>query len=144
MRARIVLVFEEAGFAERAAAALVRRGHVALALHDPLAALDALEDGERIDLLVTGEHFGPGKPHGVALARMARHRAQPTEVLVVGSPPLARYAEGLGAFMATPVTAQEVVEKALALLTRAGHLAPQAGPATIWAPLARDEPTPGT
>jgi hypothetical protein len=118
MPAHIVLVFEEAGFADRGAAALVRLGHVPVAVADPLAALNLLEDGERVALLVSGEQFGAGKLHGVALARMARNRSPAPQVLVVGSPDLARYVDGLGAFMAAPVTEQQVAEKAITLLAR--------------------------
>ena len=37
-----------------------------------MAALDAIETDSRVRVLVTCVEFRPGKPHGVALARMVR------------------------------------------------------------------------
>ena len=117
MPARIVLVFEEAAFADRAAAELIARGQTAVAIRDPFAALNVLEDSERVELLITGEQFGPGKPDGISLARMAWYRPKPTKVLIVGSPELTRYVAGFGAFLPVPLTEQQVVDKAIELLS---------------------------
>ena len=39
---------------------------------DPIKALDAMEASSRVRVLVTRVDFGPGKPNGIALARMVR------------------------------------------------------------------------
>src|SRR6478752_6068605 len=72
MPARIVVVLNEPEIAEEAASALGAQGQDALALVDPMTALEALEGAERIEVLVTGLDFAPGKPNGIALGRMAR------------------------------------------------------------------------
>ena len=117
MLARIVLVLSEPGFADRAAAELVRRGYDALGFEDPMLALDALEDALMAQLLVTCDHFAPNKPTGLSLARMARFNRPGTKVLFVGSPEFAHYMEGLGAFLPSPVTEDQVVDKAIELVT---------------------------
>ena len=119
MPARIVLVLEEPGFAERTAAQLVGRGYDATAVADSMAALQLLEAGNRIELLVTCEHFAANQPTGLSLARMAQYKRPGTKVLFVGGPELAAYTENLGEFMASPVTEQQVAQKVIDMLSGA-------------------------
>ena len=62
MPARIAIVLNEPEVAEEAASALRAQGQDALALVDPMTALEALEGAERIEVLVTCLDFAPGKP----------------------------------------------------------------------------------
>lgn len=110
MPARIVVVLNEQEIAEEAASALRARGQDALALFDPMTALEALEAAERIEVLVTSLDFPPGKPNGIALGRMARLKRPGIRVLFVGPADLEELAEGLGIFMPAPVTGPQVVE----------------------------------
>jgi hypothetical protein len=48
-----------------------------------MAALDAIEVGSRLRVLVTRVDFGPGKPNGIALARMVRVKRPGTKVVFV-------------------------------------------------------------
>ena len=113
MPARIVVLLNEHEIAEEAASALRHKGQDALALVDPMTALEALEGAERIEVLVTCLDFAPGKPNGIALGRMARLRRPGIRVLFVGPADLEEFAEGLGTFMASPVTGRQLVEGVL-------------------------------
>jgi DNA-binding NtrC family response regulator len=116
MPARVVVVLNEPEIAEKAASALRAQGQDALALVDPMTALEALEGAERIEVLVTCLNFAPGKPNGIALGRMARLKRPGIRVLFVGPADLEEFAEGLGTFMPFPVTGQQVVERVLQTL----------------------------
>jgi len=116
MPARIVVILNKRQIAEDAASALRARGQDALALSDPMTALEALEGAERIEVLVTSLDFAPGKPNGIALGRMARLKRPGIRVLFVGPTDLEQFAEGLGIFMPAPVTGPQVVEGVLQTL----------------------------
>jgi len=62
-----------------------------------------------VQLLITRVEFAPGKPHGVALARMARLKLPGIKVLFTALPQYAEHAEGLGAFLPTPVDVADLV-----------------------------------
>ena len=98
MPARIGVVLDEPGFAERTAYLLQRAGFDAKPMPDPHAALEALENAHKIELLVTCADHGPGKPNGISLALMARRRCPGLKVIFIGEPNFARFIEGLGAF----------------------------------------------
>ena len=125
MPARIVVVLKELGFAERVAAQLVDLRYDAIAVGDSMAALELLEAGRRIELLVTCEQFAPNRPTGLSLARMARYHRPGTKILFIGAPELAAFAEDVGEFMASPVSEPQVVQKVLAMLSSDDR---QAGP----------------
>ena len=127
MPARVVFVLDEPGFADETASALQAQGHDALALSDPMTALELLERAERLELLVTCLDFPPGKPNGIALGRMARLKRPGTRVLFVGPADLEKHAAGLGRFLTSPVTVPQVVEGVLQTLETA--------PDIRWTPL---------
>ena len=116
MPARIAIVLNEPEIAEEAASALRAQGQEALALVDPMTALEALEGAERIEVLVTCLDFAPGKPNGIALGRMARLKRPGIRVLFVGAADLKEHVEGVGSFMASAVTVPQVVEGVLQTL----------------------------
>jgi len=116
MPARVVVVLNEPVLAEEAVAALRAQGQDALALADPMTALEALEGAERIEVLVTCLDFAPGKPNGIALGRMARLKRPGIRVLFVGPADLEELAEGLGTFLPSPVTVLQLVEGVLKAL----------------------------
>ena len=116
MPARVVVVLNEPEIAEEAASALRAQGQDALALADSMTALELLERAERLEVLVTGVDFAPGKPNGIALGRMARLKRPGIRVLFVGPADLEELADGLGAFMSSPATAPQLVESILQTL----------------------------
>ena len=82
---RVVVWFVDDEDVVRTAAAryLAAVGFEVVALPDAYSALRRLERGERPDILVTDLGLGPGQPHGVALASMARRRSPSLPVLFV-------------------------------------------------------------
>lgn len=124
MPARIVVTMNEQDFAVATVAVLRDQGFDAVAIHDPMAAIDALEAASRIELLVTCLEFGENKPNGIALARMARFKRPGTKVLFVGDEVLAVHTDGVGDLLPSPVTVEQVVEKGVAMMeTRSPHAA---------------------
>jgi hypothetical protein len=129
MPARIVVVLNEPGFADRVGAALQAQGQDALALVDPITALETLEGADRIEVLVTSLDFAPGKPNGIALGCMARLKRPGIRVLFVGPADLEPHADGLGTFLTSPVTVPQVVEGVLRTLDIAPTLGSRIGQA---------------
>lgn len=116
MPAPVVVVLLDEEFSHVAAEGLRKMGYETICLFDLMVALDALEKASRIELLVTGLDFGPRRPNGIALARMARLKRPGIKVLFIGPGNLAHHANELGEFLALPVTAEEIIEQATLLL----------------------------
>jgi DNA-binding NtrC family response regulator len=116
MPGRAVVVHDGPDFAEQTATTLREVGFDAASFSDPMAALDALENANSVELLVTCLEFGPGKPNGIALALMTRTRRPGIKVLLTGPLDLAPYAEGIGQFIEAPVSVEETVAAAVRLL----------------------------
>ena len=112
---RVVLVHADKRFVTEALSALSGYGPQLTALGDPLKALRALEGAEKIELLIVGTEFGPGKPNGISLARMVRVKRPTTKVLFIGPAAHQEHAKGLGKFMPEPVGADALVAAATAL-----------------------------
>jgi hypothetical protein len=108
---QIVVAFEEAEFAGKVADALRNTDRTATAFHDSMRALDALEAAVKLEVLVTGTEFGPGRVNGIALARMARLKKPDVKVLFIGKSDHKPHTEGLGEFMALPVAVEDVVRR---------------------------------
>jgi DNA-binding NtrC family response regulator len=117
MPARLVVANDDPSFLAKIHEALRDARFDAVIYSDSMTALNAMESAHKIELLVTGIDFGPGKPNGIALARMARFKRSGTKVLFTGAAKFAAYAEGLGMFMALPVKVEDVVEAIRELLT---------------------------
>ena len=121
MPGRVVVVHDGLDFAEQTATTLREIvGFNAAPFDDPMAALDTLEKARSIELLVTCVEFQPGKPNGIALALMARTKRPGIKVLLTGPLELAHHAEGIGHFMAAPVSVAEIVAAAVRLLQTDG------------------------
>jgi DNA-binding NtrC family response regulator len=114
--AQIVLVHDDSDFNIAATLALTVAGYGAASFVDPMSALDALEVARTVEALITRVRFGPGKPNGIALARMARLKRPDIRVLFVAQPEFAAQAAGLGDCLAAPVTPTEIVEGVRRLL----------------------------
>jgi DNA-binding NtrC family response regulator len=108
--ARVVIAHDEPSLLEPLAASLRGMGHEVATFRDSMRAWDALNGASRVDILITRVQFGPGQPHGIALAHSARARCPGLRVLFVAQPQFAGDAEGLGLFLALPVSVPEVAE----------------------------------
>jgi DNA-binding NtrC family response regulator len=107
--AQIVIVHDDDVYLLAATDALKEAGHDVTPFNDPMVALDALTEAHAVQLLITRVAFVPGKPHGIAVARMARMKLPGIKVLFTALPKYAEHAEGLGAFMPTPVDLADLV-----------------------------------
>src|SRR6187551_3599868 len=72
MPAAVLVVHDDQNIRDLAVSALRAVFLDAIGFDDPMVALDAIEASSRVRVLVTRVAFGPGKPNGVALARMVR------------------------------------------------------------------------
>lgn len=114
--ARIVLVNDDETFLIAATSALKEVWRDVAAFSDPMAALGVLIDARTAGLLITRVEFAPGKPNGVALARMARAKRPDIKVLFTALAKYAEHAVGLGAFLPMPVDLADLTETTARLL----------------------------
>jgi hypothetical protein len=121
MPAQVVVVLDDLDFAAQAVGGLAAQNYEAIALPDPLAALDALESPVRVEVLITCTIHAEGQPNGVSLALMARSKRPDVKIIFVGTPEQARYTDGLGTFLVSPTTVETMVETAVSLLTDRGR-----------------------
>lgn len=112
MPANIVVVLREPSLAGATAKALVEAGYQAVAMKDSMAALQALESAETIELLITSADFPGRQPNGAALARMTRQRCPNLKVIFANGPDLQPHVRHDGAFIPTPTTPDSIVELA--------------------------------
>jgi DNA-binding NtrC family response regulator len=109
MPGRVVVVHEEPEFNDQTSAALRRAGYEVVAFLDPVAAMSALEPLQHTALLATRMRFAPGKPDGVALARMARKKSPGIKVLFTAMPDSAEHVVDLGDFVPLPISVSGIV-----------------------------------
>jgi DNA-binding response OmpR family regulator len=69
----VLFVDDDAGFAAMGALYLESQGMRSIVVSGSMAALDVFET-QAIDVVVTDIKLGAGEPHGLALARMIRHK----------------------------------------------------------------------
>jgi DNA-binding NtrC family response regulator len=72
MPVHIVVVHDDPQSIEMSVAAFGGAGHDVRAFSSSMAAIDALNTPEPVELLVTRVVFPDGQPHGVSLARIKR------------------------------------------------------------------------
>jgi hypothetical protein len=73
-----------------------------------MSALDALEEAQRVEVLITRVLFPTGQPNGVALARMARLKRPRIKIIFAALPETREHTEGLGEFLPAPADPVEV------------------------------------
>ena len=110
MPARVVVTHDDPEFLTRVTEALRDVGHDAAAFAAPMLALGALEAAKTVDVLVTRIGFPKGKPNGVSLAHMARHKRPGIRVLFIAREQFKEHAAGLGEFMPPPFSVPGVVD----------------------------------
>jgi len=116
MPARIVVVHDETDFLDEVATVLRSAGHEVATFTDPIAAWDAVEAGQKTEILVTRVRFPPGMSNGVALARKARSHRPGIKVIFTALPEYAQHTEGLGELLPMPVSAGVVFDTVIRLL----------------------------
>ena len=119
MPAHIVVVLREPMLAGRTVEALAKAGYNAIAMINSMAALEALEAAETVQLLITSAEFPGRQPNGAALARMTRQRRPSLKVIFADGPELHPYVQQDGAFIPTPTTPDTIAELAEKMMTGA-------------------------
>jgi DNA-binding response OmpR family regulator len=120
MTSAVLLVETDEPFATEACAALAAAGFDTVCATGPLRALDEL-DARVFALLITRIRFARGEPHGFALARMARHRRGPAQVIFLAEAGEDLGPEGVEPFsvLRKPLSTATLVGEARAALGRA-------------------------
>jgi DNA-binding NtrC family response regulator len=108
--ARIVVVHDDPKFRECAVMVLQAAGYGIEAFAGSMEAIDALKAVEHIELLITRVTFPEGTPHGISLARIARMKNPAVRVLFVARVENREHTEGVGEFLAAPVTGAKLLE----------------------------------
>ena len=109
MPAQIVIVHDDESFLLAATDVLKEAGYEVAPFNDPMVALDVLAGARTVQLLISRVEFAPGKPHGVALARMTRLKLPGIKVLFTAQSKYAGHTAGLGAFLPMPVDMADFV-----------------------------------
>jgi DNA-binding NtrC family response regulator len=120
MPAQVVAVHDDAEFLQRLLAALRDAGLSVAGFTNSTAALDILDDPQRAEALVTRIDFAPGKPDGIALARMLRLRRPGTRILFIAKPEFKALAQGLGELIEEPAGEREILDHLKRLLRAPG------------------------
>jgi DNA-binding NtrC family response regulator len=107
MRACIIFVHNDPGFAEPAVAALQAAGYDVVGFQDSTSAICALERPKHVKLLITRVRFPSGMPNGVALACMARLKQPGIKVLFTSFPEVRQYTDGVGEILPRPLSSTD-------------------------------------
>ena len=110
MSACIAIVHDEPTFLDQAAAALRRAAFEVVAFADPMVALDRIEAGQCIDVVVTRVTFPEGKPNGVSLALVLRTKYSGLKVVFAARAEQIEHTEGIGELVPHPVDLEKLVE----------------------------------
>jgi DNA-binding NtrC family response regulator len=109
LSAHIAIVHDEPAFLDRATVALRHAGFDVVAFTDPIEALNGIEAGQRIDVLVTRATFPEGRPHGVSLGLVMRAKYRNLGVVFVGRPHRIEHTEGIGELVPHPVDLEKLI-----------------------------------
>ena len=112
---------DEPSFADSVARLLVAAGHDAIAFPDSMSALHALQNGRRIEVLVTSVDQSAGMPNRVSLALMARMKRPELRVISIGSAEFAHFVGDAGTLLPSPVSVENVVAVAIGMMTPRGY-----------------------
>jgi DNA-binding NtrC family response regulator len=117
MPARVVLVHINPDFLESVTAALNTASLDVAAFSDSMRALDALDEPRLIEVLVTSVECGPGKPSGVALARMSLVKRPRIKIIFLGDAEVQAYTAGLGELLAADTLGVVVAQRVSQMLS---------------------------
>ena len=119
MPAQVVVVFPDPAVLDGLASAIGANGHTVRTFADPMLALNALDQAQHVELLITGVHFSSGKPNGRSLALMARLRRPGIRLIFICSLEEEEHVADLGRCLRPPVDVPAVAALAETLLNQA-------------------------
>ena len=103
MSARVVLVHDEAEFIQNATEHLLRVGYDVVSYDDSMAALNAIEATDGVDLVITRVGMPAGTPNGISLFQVLRNTRPRLVVVFVGHPDREQFTDGIGELVPHPV-----------------------------------------
>jgi DNA-binding response OmpR family regulator len=109
MPAQIALVHDDAAFRASLKEALEAEGYTVACYPDALAAVSALSDMKRIELLITRASFERGRSNGASLALQLRRRKLGLPVIFVAAADMEEHVAHLGILIPTPVAIPALV-----------------------------------
>jgi hypothetical protein len=116
MIGHILIVHFNPGFLNPLAETLRARGYDVLTWASVALAWDSIPSLGSLAALITKVRFPKGGLDGVALARHARRIHPDARVFFSAGPELARYAEGVGILLPTPMRARDIADLVTATL----------------------------
>ena len=96
MSANVVIVHDEPVFSLRVVTALRHAGFDVVAFADPIDALNDIQAGQPVDVLITRVTFPEGSPHGVSLALVLRAKYPGLKVVFAARAERIEHTEGIG------------------------------------------------
>lgn len=112
MPAQVVVVLDDSNALDALTDAIRASGHSVQPFTDPLPAMDAFEDAEQAEMLITCLKFPAGKGNGRSLALMARSKQPNIKLIFLCGPEDEPYTPDLGHCLPLPVDVPRVVELA--------------------------------
>ena len=109
LSANVVIVHDEPEFLLRVATALRHEGFNVAAFADPIDALNDIQAGQPVDVLVTRVTFPEGSPHGVSLALVLRAKYPGLKVVFAARAERIEHTEGIGELIPHPVDLEKLV-----------------------------------
>jgi DNA-binding NtrC family response regulator len=116
MPARVVVVHDDATFLNDTVSALQGAGYDVAGFPQSMAAIEALQAAQRVEILITRVRFPEGTPRGVSLALMARRKRPGIKVLFTVQRDMVPHAQEIGEVLIAPIAADEVVAKVREML----------------------------
>jgi CheY-like chemotaxis protein len=119
--AHLLVVEDDAAFRRFVVRALESGGFRVTAAENFAAAIKVIEQGDRVDLLISDVGLGPGEPHGIALGNMAQLRRSHLKIIyITGSydPQLVNQYGAPTAVLQKPFTAETLIAAVTAALTK--------------------------
>jgi CheY-like chemotaxis protein len=106
----VALVHDDPQFAEQAAIALRGSGYDVAVYPDSMAALNAIEATQKLDVLITRVSFPEGRPNGISLALVLRNKYPVLKVVFVAQASYEEYTEGIGELVPQPVDVPRLIK----------------------------------
>ena len=118
MPAHIAIVHDDPDFLDRIEAALSGAGDDVRTYCTALAAINAFDETDPIDVLITRMRFPPGESNGLSLALIARRQNPHIKIVFIAAAEFAEDVADLGTLLPTTVDIPEILDTIDSLLSR--------------------------
>lgn len=100
---KIALVHDDAAFVGTATTALRAAGHSVVTYSNSMAALNAIDTADDVDILVTRVHFPEGRPNGVSLSLVLRNKYPELKVVYTARSANEEFTADIGELVPHPI-----------------------------------------